>query len=332
MPRTKVAPSRKRPLEESKSSVEASLLDGTANVADLVESAEVSGWRSRIASGSCRPLMPGDTSPAGLARCDISAADFEIIKQLHTCIGSRLEGSLTGWGGVGDESGRLRGYGYLPISGSLGREHLAASHAMKEYSGAEAAADRAANRRASVSLVASELPAALPDVLRRLTDALVPLLPRRYRSVVRPEMLIAAQPNLHRTRRYLRPHLDEPLHDGFGVVIVTVAISGHAKILLRSRPWDQSAREEYWFDLAPGQAYALSGDARNVCLHGVLADDGREGEARESLNLRFGLHDRPMLCGEADSEEGDVRFSAWGEIERHWQLGAGDDNASGTEP
>ena len=47
--------------------------------------------------------------------------------------------------------------------------------------------------------------------------------------------------------------------------------------------------------LATGDAYVLSGDARNVCDHGVLClpPDGRRGaseESRESLNLRFGLH------------------------------------------
>lgn len=54
------------------------------------------------------------------------------------------------------------------------------------------------------------------------------------------------------------------------------------------------------------EAYALSGDARNVCLHGVLADDA--SAARESLNLRFGLH-----C-EAQGEA----LSAWEEVDRHW--------------
>ena len=42
--------------------------------------------------------------------------------------------------------------------------------------------------------------------------------------------VVAAQPNLHRGKAYLRPHLDEPLHDGFGVVIVTIAIDGDATI------------------------------------------------------------------------------------------------------
>ena len=103
--------------------------------------------------------------------------------------------------------------------------------------------------------------------------------------------------------RAVQKYLDEPLNDGFGVVIVTLAIRGAAKILLRSA---SSPAKERWFRLSSGQGYALSGDARNAWLHGVLAEDG--SEERESLNLRFGLHD-------ADPE---AEFSAWREVERRW--------------
>jgi hypothetical protein len=54
--------------------------------------------------------------------------------------------------------------------------------------------------------------------------------------------------------------------------------------------------------LQQGQAYMLSGMARDACVHGVLADVG--SEHRESLNLRFGLHDLKLLLGEA--KENDV--------------------------
>ena len=57
------------------------------------------------------------------------------------------------------------------------------------------------------------------------------------------------------------------------------------------------------------EAYALSGAARNVCTHGVLADEG--AEARQSLNLRFGLH----------AAQPNEPLSAWQEIERHWPIG-----------
>ena len=48
------------------------------------------------------------------------------------------------------------------------------------------------------------------------------------------------------------------------------------------------------FPLQVGDCYVLSGDARNVCDHGVLCGSSRRSagadEPRESMNLRFGLH------------------------------------------
>ena len=237
--------------------------------------------------------------------------------------------------------------------------------------GAEAAADVAANRRASVLLKASELPEGLDSALRNLTHTLAPLVPEAYRAILTPEQLVAAQPNLHNGKAYLPSHLDEPcvacgmggaaapararpahpdagpparrLHDGFGIVIVTVAIGGSARILITESPWDARERREHWFPLRPGQAYALSSDARNVCLHGVLADDGCD--RRESLNLRALAAEpdpascrvarparlRPSSTGPFDcgrprlgtgfglhAAERGVPFSAYDEIECHW--------------
>ena len=84
-----------------------------------------------------------------------------------------------------------------------------------------------------------------------------------------------------------RPHLDEPLHDGFGVVIVTIAVRGAAHILLRSGG-GMDDRRCFRLEAAASEAYALSGVARDACLHGVLSEQG--SERRCSLNLRFGLH------------------------------------------
>jgi hypothetical protein len=41
--------------------------------------------------------------------------------------------------------------------------------------------------------------------------------------------------------------------------------------------------------LNEGGAYMLAGHSRDACIHGVLADS--DSADRESLNLRFGLHD-----------------------------------------
>ena len=312
MPRAKpAAPSRKRQLEDTEASEEAPNL----SAADLIERTEVENVRARIAA--TRPI---DTSEDGgvnglVHLSSLPAEDFLALQALHDLIKVRVS-CMTGWGGIDDSTGRKRAYGYFASAGtkdessatmSLAAAHFERSHVMKEYSGERAAADRAANKRASVWLDASDLPPTLHDVLQRLTDTLRPLLPMRYRAFMVPSQLVAAQPNIHNGRAFLRPHLDEPLNDGFGVIIVTVAIGGAAKILLRP---NNRTTDEKWFRLEQGEAYALSGDARNAWLHGVLAEEG--SEARESLNLRFGLHD-------ADPE---AEFSARREVERHWAPGA----------
>ena len=75
--------------------------------------------------------------------------------------------------------------------------HFAASHAMKEYDGAAADADRASNRRASIMLSDDDKPPGLDGALEQLTSALRPLLPERYRQFASVDQLVAAQPNLH---------------------------------------------------------------------------------------------------------------------------------------
>jgi hypothetical protein len=97
--------------------------------------------------------------------------------------------------------------------------------------------------------------------------------------------LIAAQPNLHCGRELLPSHVDHPLKDGFGVVIITISVVGSGKIVLQ----DFTSTKGTTMEVAQGQAYMLAGKARDACAHAVLADPGKE--ERESLNLRFGLHD-----------------------------------------
>ena len=307
MPREKSQPQRKKARTETAVPEEAALLQITP---ELIEQAEIGALRERIASGEIAALHPGRVGALppeveGLARVDVPADDFAALISLHDTICTRLDGRFAGWGGIGDRSGRTRGYGYLPgtrgaalYSGSEGH-----GFAMRELGGSAADEDRSANRRASVLLSGDDVPAATLAALDRLVAALRRVAPERYERFLKVEELIAAQPNLHNGRAYLRPHLDEPLHDGFGVVIVTVAVSGDATILMQPTPWVQGAAQRS-FTLAAGQAYMLSAAARNTCLHGVLGDTG----GRASLNLRFGLHP-------ADPTE---PFSAFEEVTRHW--------------
>jgi hypothetical protein len=350
MPRRKAAPihASKRPRVDEHPSAATTAAAAAAAAAQSstadaqLEQAEIEALRRRIAAGSIETIRPDDIATAqlpevhGLCHQRLEDADSQSFRELHANIVSRLQGALTGWAGVEDRSGRLRGYGYLPSpsGNALASAHYAqGTAAMKELAGERAHTDRLANRHASVMLGAEALPAHWDATLERFCERLRAQLPAQYADVVRPEMLVAAQPNLHNGRPYLRPHLDEPLHDGFGVVIATVAIEGSARILLHSRPWDLSRKRDFVFQLEPGEVYALSSTARNECTHGVLSDPGCSHRA--SLNLRFGLHRAGAAAaaaavaaaasGGADESgqstvvtSGTRIFYAWDEIDRHW--------------
>lgn len=136
--------------------------------------------------------------------------------------------------------------------------------------------------------------------------------------------LVAAQPNLHNGRELLPMHLDHPKKDGFGVVIVTIGMSGAGSILLQAsssiaendgKAGDVTTSTDKQDDnnhesirsitmrLEPGQAYMLADRARDACIHGVLADP--DAADRNSLNLRFGMHDVDCgsIIGDADNKQ-----------------------------
>ena len=201
MPRSKSEPSRKRALPENE-------VPEASSLQDLVEQAEIDGVRLRMASGdSCELDLEAPVN--GLARLDLDADDARAFSQLHAAILAKLEERLAGWGGVGDHSGRLRGYGYLPGLKQSEAHHRESVISMREYAGAQAATDAEANRRASVMLDASDIPSGFETALANLTRALTDVLPAKYRHVLCADELVSCQPNLHRGRAYLRPHLDD---------------------------------------------------------------------------------------------------------------------------
>ena len=116
--------------------------------------------------------------------------------------------------------------------------------------------------------------------MRRCAEKASKALPAHAKELA-PANLVALQPNAHAGNRHLPRHLDWPRHDGFGVVIVTVAVRGAGTVVLESRSGDIVR-----FELPEGHAYCLAGAARHAWLHGVVGADPE----RESLNLRFGLH------------------------------------------
>ena len=140
------------------------------------------------------------------------------------------------------------------------------------------------------------------------------------RSCVRLSNLVAIQPNIHNGADYLPLHVDDPLSDGFGVVIITVALWGTADVVLvdDGEPDEISAIyatsaeqsgcvDNSWaFPLRPGQLYVLSGPARNKCAHGVVVIDENvpnnstscNCSGRVSLTLRFGIHTKEQALNE----------------------------------
>ena len=64
-------------------------------------------------------------------------------------------------------------------------------------------------------------------------------------KVLCSKQLIAYQTNLHNGAKHLAAHLNAPLHEGFGKVIVTVAIRGSAAILLIGKGDDDEDQEDY---------------------------------------------------------------------------------------
>ncbi|KAG7358783.1 hypothetical protein IV203_015372 [Nitzschia inconspicua] len=249
--------------------------------------------------------------------CKIDPQHFVALQTLHSAIKSQSP-QWTSWSGNPSDP-RQRAFGFLP--GTLGydervRQQLDISMPWRDVSkddnddpkeGEEE--ERSRNERAIVVL--EKQPDGVEAAIEHVCDLFrecfvqsekekesdtnhndhdksVPQKPNHFlllKDFLQYRNLIAAQPNLHNGRALLPVHLDHPCKDGFGVVIITVAMTGKARILLH----DVTGTKGLAMPLQQGEAYMLSAMARDACVHGVLADVG--SEQRESLNLRFGLHD-----------------------------------------
>lgn len=222
----------------------------------------------------------------------------ENLRSIHSHIRSSVT-RLMPWAGVGTDTRRVRGLGIL---GPEAYKRLMQSDVQlraHEKTGWEAEQDEDANHEAICVLEGAHLQTAL-QAADQLLECIQPS--SAQKEYLHTDQLIAFQPNLHQGASHLVAHLDYPLHDGFGKVIVTVAMKTKATVILIGPEHPVSKIQPAWkFQLMEGQAYVLSGKARNRCLHAVIAE--HHGPHRESLNLRFGLH---------SSQE------AYDEVVRHW--------------
>lgn len=241
-------------------------------------------------------LPPDSLDPIdGIVKMSLPRDLLSDLARIHDHIKQRVRlNEMVPWAGVGGDTTRLRAFGFL---GQSALDRLDAStvrlHA-PEKTGIDAEEDEKANRRAICVLDTDNDDADL-NATRVAKDVCAAIMPNRAGldpTIVRAEELIAYQTNLHNGAQHLAAHLDCPLHEGFGKVIVTVAIRGSATILLISGDTvgegENEVQPAWRFHLNEGEAYALSGNARNTALHAVLADNA-DG-TRESLNLRFGVH------------------------------------------
>lgn len=233
--------------------------------------------------------VPDWLSGLGIATT-LPSQHFEALKSLHEMVKQQAANKWTSWSGS-KEDPRKRAFGFLPDT--LGynpeiRDLLDISTPWKEDDDDQGEEERQRNNKAMVVLEK------LPDGTREAIDFLcdeflkkissMPKNNKHCRTYLRYSNLIAAQPNLHCGRELLPTHVDHPKKDGFGVIIVTISIVGSGTILLQDF-FDQNKKRT--MEVLQGQAYMLSANSRDACAHGVVALDGQ----RESLNLRFGLHD-----------------------------------------
>lgn len=288
--------------------------------------------------------------PDGLCRFKMTTADLAAMQSLHRIIVEMLaaENRLTPWAGVAESDARKRGYAFLPSCyGHFGKQALTSAgvnfHAA-EKSSSDAKKDEQANWHSCVRLSVGSLTDDHISALETLVATVKELVPAKYRSCISIDKLQALQPNLHHGRDHLPgisnfysncasflivllAHLDSPLHDGFGVVIVTVCVHQGAQILLLPSDDALSNGKPYVFDAAQGEVYVLSGASRNIFDHGVVCENERRTAAtrtsylpdkpvkkkraskndpknigRESLNLRFHIHGNkpglPFYVGE----------------------------------
>jgi len=263
---------------------------------------------------------------------------------------SKLE--WASWSGSIDDP-RKRAFGFLPQTWGYDPEirnnRLDITMPMKQAIDGVAENDRIRNKRSMVVLEESEVPEgveeAIQNVCQKFRTCLLSKkndfqttsencddLDNRHRlaQFLRYENLIAAQPNLHSGRALLPVHLDDPRKDGFGVIIVTIGMEGIGTILLRDA---RGIHRGVAMRLEAGEAYMLSDRSRDSCAHGVLAegctspsDDSRATipwSERESLNLRFGLHDlmppSRSKCVSSDELSSALPIVPANMVLRHWE-------------
>ena len=171
---------------------------------------------------------------AGLCGITLSPEHYAAFKDAHK--------QILGWGNPGagwngdEEDTRIRKYGLLP--GQRGRlKRTSKRFCMREVEHDDIlSADDERRNWAATRDLECEDGSPLANAIDALCDQLKPSVEKKYQCVVCRAECIALQPNQHgdnygrSIKSHLPLHCDMPEHDGFGVVIVTLAMEGEGQI------------------------------------------------------------------------------------------------------
>ena len=251
--------------------------------------------------------------PQGCGKAVLNAQHWDALRDLsHTIIDTLGAGNLVSWGEGVDIDVKTRGYATL--AGGLTEwssvQHILDAGILLHHEGADSDPDA---RKKHLDTAEKSFTALTPNAtqltaIHAVIDAAQSILlsdksikPYERDSLALPH-LVALQPNVHNGDPLLPLHMDQPRHDGFGVVIVTVAIQGRGDVVIVNdgEEGDDGPPQSWAFPLHPGEMYVLAGPARNLCRHGVIEDTKSSKKRhpsaadadkdRISLNLRFGIH------------------------------------------
>ena len=177
--------------------------------------------------------------PSGFGIAPLSQTSIQKFKQLNNKIINALD-ELVYWSSD-EKDPRQRGYMLIADSPKWPAPSALTQEGIKFYDDgiAPETAEHIENiaiNKACVSLhLTNEEKDSINELIIKTNEILLSfrkdLLDYEYNAVTL-DNLVAIQPNLHNGAGYLPLHLDCPLNDGFGVVIVTVAITDDADIVL----------------------------------------------------------------------------------------------------
>lgn len=231
----------------------------------------------------CRKSAITDEFPIGCGKFLLAANHVEALRTLSQMIVDKIGvKQMISWGeGIHDK--KVRGYGMLEDSQKwFNANQLEQAGILMHHEGGENDPDPVKRQEAQqkhedtlkqafppIHLSPAQLSAinavidSAQDIVRGWPSDEI----KTYeRDCISLSELVAIQPNVHNNDMLLPLHLDQPRHDGFGIVIVTVGIQGSGDIVINDPGPDVDSIHRNWsFPLQPGEMYVLCGPSRNLC-------------------------------------------------------------------